>query len=63
MFSQINGKAKSQKTWRLCNQSLYKLYQVFKDDIKFKTQSRQKTQKAQEDETLVFQKNRCKMQT
>ena len=31
--------------------------------IKFKTQSRQKTQETQKNETLVFQKNRYKMQT
>ena len=32
-------------------------YEVYKDNIKFKTQSRQKTQKTQEDKTVVFQKN------
>ena len=29
---------------------------VHKDDLKFKTQSRQKTQKTQEDESVVFPK-------
>ena len=31
--------------------------EVYKDNIKFKTLSRQKTQKTQEDKTVVFQKN------
>ena len=33
-------------------------YYIYKDDIKFKTQNRQKTQ---EDETVVFQKSRYKI--
>ena len=41
MFSQINVRIKSQSTWNLYKQSSYKCY---KDDIKFKAQSRQKTQ-------------------
>ena len=36
---------------------------VYEDDIKLKTQSKQKTQRTQEDRTLVFQRNRYKMQT
>ena len=36
---------------------------VYKDSINFKTQSRQKTQKIQEDETVVFQKNRYEILT
>ena len=43
MFSQINVRKKSQSTWYLYIQT-YICYQVYKDDIKFKTQSRQKTQ-------------------
>ena len=58
MFSQINVRTKSQNTWHLSKQSLHKYYQGYKGDIKFKTQSKQKTQ---EDETLAFQTTR--MQT
>ena len=36
-------------------------YKVYKDVIKFKTKSRKKTEKTQENGTLVFQKNRYKM--
>ena len=35
---------------------------AYKDDIKFKTQSREKSQKTQEGKTLVFQKNQYKVQ-
>ena len=60
LFLQINVRTKLQTTWHLYKQSLCKCYYVYKDDINFKKQSRQKTQ---EDETLVFQKIMHKIQT
>ena len=60
MISQIKVRAKSQSTWHLYKQSLYKCYYVYDDDIKFKTQT--ESTEAQEDETLVFQKNMYKIQ-
>ena len=38
-------------------------YYVYKDSIKSKTQSRQKTQKIQVDETVFFQKSRYEILT
>ena len=61
MFSQINVRTKSQSPGTYTVN--HTCYEVYKDDIKFKTQSRQKTQKPQENQTVVFQKNRYKILT
>ena len=50
-------RAKSQSTWYIYSES-YLCYYVHEDDIKFKTQSRQKTQKTQEDETVQTRLNK-----
>ena len=60
MISQINVRTKSQSTWHLYKQSLYKCFYVYDDDIKFKTQA--ENAETQEDEALVLQKNMYKMQ-
>ena len=59
MFSLINVRTKSRSTWYLYSQSCI-CYQFYKDDNKFKTQSKQEIQ---EYETVVFQKNRYKILT
>ena len=62
MFSQINMRTKSQYIASI-QTIIIQSKKVYKDDIKFKTQDRKKTQKTQKDEKMVFQKNGYKMHT